>query len=61
MWIRDTRKCLVELFYRENRVIRMHDHLRDMGREIASKQSPYRLWCPQQIGKMKLSTVRFFI
>ncbi|GLJ33275.1 hypothetical protein SUGI_0669460 [Cryptomeria japonica] len=27
----------------------MHDHLIDLGREIAENQSPYRLWSPQQI------------
>ncbi|GLJ10179.1 hypothetical protein SUGI_0123500 [Cryptomeria japonica] len=52
-------KCLVEVVEEEfadgfviNR-IRMHDQLRDMGREIASGQSPYRLWCPQQIHDLK--------
>ncbi|XP_057863159.2 disease resistance protein Roq1 [Cryptomeria japonica] len=60
-------KCLVELIEKEmfkwgrlemeNRIT-MHDHLRDMGREIASKHSPYRLWCPQQIDNMKRSTKR---
>ncbi|XP_059064075.1 disease resistance protein Roq1-like [Cryptomeria japonica] len=49
-------KCLVELvderdyrrghfFYEEK--LRMHDHLRDMGREIASRHSSNRLWQPQ--------------
>ncbi|GLJ33981.1 hypothetical protein SUGI_0683420 [Cryptomeria japonica] len=33
--------------------IRMHDHLREMGREIASKQSPYRLSWPQKIDNIK--------
>ncbi|GLJ28355.1 hypothetical protein SUGI_0557700 [Cryptomeria japonica] len=27
----------------------MHDHLRDLGRDIANKQPPCRLWFPQQI------------
>ncbi|GLJ52944.1 hypothetical protein SUGI_1127800 [Cryptomeria japonica] len=27
----------------------MHDHLRDLGWEIAKKHRPYRLWLPQQI------------
>ncbi|XP_059063982.1 disease resistance protein RUN1 isoform X3 [Cryptomeria japonica] len=40
-------KCLVELD--RDDCIRMHDHLRDLGREIANPQSPYRLWSPQQI------------
>eukprot|EP00253_Pinus_taeda_P011327 PITA_11327 len=35
-------KCLVEV-NRENQ-IRMHDHLRDMGREIADASLPRRLW-----------------
>ncbi|GLJ45356.1 hypothetical protein SUGI_0954690 [Cryptomeria japonica] len=62
-------KCLVELVEEEvyylgsfemvNRTrIRMHDHLRDMGREIASRHAPYRLWCPQQIDNLKHSTKR---
>ncbi|XP_057846804.2 disease resistance protein RPV1 isoform X1 [Cryptomeria japonica] len=58
-WERLFNKCLVELndevsndnaFFDRffcNR-IRMHDHLRDLGREIANNQSPYRLWSPQQ-------------
>ncbi|GLJ34590.1 hypothetical protein SUGI_0695700 [Cryptomeria japonica] len=43
-------KCLVELD--DNDHIRMHDHLRDLGREIANQQSPYRLWFPHQIIKI---------
>ncbi|GLJ33954.1 hypothetical protein SUGI_0683050 [Cryptomeria japonica] len=39
-------KCLVE--HDDNNFIWMHDHIRDMGRDIANKQSPYRLWFPQQ-------------
>ncbi|XP_057839604.2 disease resistance protein RPV1 isoform X2 [Cryptomeria japonica] len=39
-------KCLVEVD--DNNVIQMHDHLRDLGRQIARRQSPYRLWSPQQ-------------
>ncbi|XP_057871401.2 disease resistance protein Roq1-like [Cryptomeria japonica] len=35
-------KSLVELDYRNH--IRMHDHLRDLGREIATKQTPCRFW-----------------
>ncbi|XP_059065143.1 disease resistance protein RPV1 [Cryptomeria japonica] len=49
-------KCLVELvdeqdylrgllFYEEK--LRMHDHLRDMGRKIASRHPSNRLWQPQ--------------
>ncbi|XP_059067935.1 disease resistance protein Roq1 isoform X2 [Cryptomeria japonica] len=43
-------KCLVELDDKEPYFfIRMHEHLRDLGREIANQQSPYRLWSGQQI------------
>ncbi|XP_059077804.1 disease resistance protein RUN1 isoform X1 [Cryptomeria japonica] len=45
-WEQLLNKCLVEL--NDDR-IRMHDHLHDLGREIANHQSPYRLWSPQQI------------
>ncbi|XP_057835033.2 disease resistance protein Roq1 [Cryptomeria japonica] len=34
--------------------IRMHDHLRDMGREIASTHSSYRIWFPEQIKQHSL-------
>ncbi|GLJ34003.1 hypothetical protein SUGI_0683870 [Cryptomeria japonica] len=49
-------KCLVELVYEEDdprghifhgEKLRMHDHLRDMGREIASRHSSNRLWQPR--------------
>ncbi|GLJ43674.1 hypothetical protein SUGI_0909200 [Cryptomeria japonica] len=40
-------KCLVDLDI-EN-CIDMHDHLRDLGREISSRKSPYRMWLPGQI------------
>ncbi|KAH9287853.1 hypothetical protein KI387_031970, partial [Taxus chinensis] len=40
-------KCLVELD--EMNRIRMHDHLRDLGREIGSQQSPHRFWRPEQV------------
>ncbi|GLJ10176.1 hypothetical protein SUGI_0123440 [Cryptomeria japonica] len=51
-------KCLVELVEEKGNDwteirIRMHDHLRDMGREIASTHSPCRLWCSQKIDDMK--------
>ncbi|XP_059075574.1 disease resistance protein RPV1 isoform X1 [Cryptomeria japonica] len=43
-------KCLVELEDNGNiKFIRMHEHLRDLGREIANEQSPYRLWSKEQI------------
>ncbi|GLJ10177.1 hypothetical protein SUGI_0123460 [Cryptomeria japonica] len=38
--------------------IKMHDHLRDLGREIANRQWPHRLWSPCQIDNMKHSTDR---
>ncbi|GLJ48058.1 hypothetical protein SUGI_1014730 [Cryptomeria japonica] len=62
-WERLFNKCLVEVgegvrrfygcgrrFYEvtDDDYIRMHDQLRDLGREIANRQSPYRLWSPQQ-------------
>ncbi|GLJ15088.1 hypothetical protein SUGI_0246630 [Cryptomeria japonica] len=46
-WERLVNKCLVELVHESE--IRMHDHLRDLGREIASTLSPYRLWSPSQL------------
>ncbi|KAH9288589.1 hypothetical protein KI387_032706, partial [Taxus chinensis] len=46
-WERLVSKCLVELD--EKNHIRMHDHLRDLGREIANQQSPYRFCLPGQI------------
>ncbi|KAH9289105.1 hypothetical protein KI387_033222, partial [Taxus chinensis] len=44
-------KCLVESYKDEDQEehIWMHDHLRDMGREIACMQSPYRLQDAAQI------------
>ncbi|XP_057839192.2 disease resistance protein RPV1 [Cryptomeria japonica] len=46
-WERLLHRCLVELDNKN--CIRMHDHIRDLGRDIASKHSPYRLWFPQQM------------
>ncbi|KAH9287870.1 hypothetical protein KI387_031987, partial [Taxus chinensis] len=46
-WKKLLNKCLVELD--EENCIKMHDHLRDLGREIASKHSPRRLWRPEQV------------
>ncbi|GLJ34191.1 hypothetical protein SUGI_0687230 [Cryptomeria japonica] len=46
-WEKLFNKCLVDLD-QWNR-IRMHDHLRDLGREIANEQTPYRLWFRNQI------------
>ncbi|GLJ10178.1 hypothetical protein SUGI_0123490 [Cryptomeria japonica] len=50
-------KCLLELVEGDER-IRMHDQLRDMGREIATIHSPCRLWSPQQINNMKKSSTK---
>ncbi|XP_059065130.1 disease resistance protein RPV1-like [Cryptomeria japonica] len=46
-WGRLLNKCLVECD--EYNYIRMHDHIRDLGRNIAGKQSPYRFWLHQPI------------
>jgi len=40
-------RCLVEVD--SENCIRMHDHLRDLGRDIAKKESPHRLWHPDDI------------
>ncbi|GLJ23046.1 hypothetical protein SUGI_0434910 [Cryptomeria japonica] len=49
-------KCLVELD--ERNCIVMHDHLRDLGKEIVLEKeldkSPYRLWSPQQIRDIEI-------
>eukprot|EP00253_Pinus_taeda_P026341 PITA_26341 len=37
-------KCLVEVD--DKNVIRMHDQLRDLGRQIAEEETPRRLWRP---------------
>ncbi|KAH9289079.1 hypothetical protein KI387_033196 [Taxus chinensis] len=47
-WESLVNKCLVDEPDKYNR-IRMHDHLRDLGRDIANKKSPYRLWSKRQI------------
>ncbi|KAH9289179.1 hypothetical protein KI387_033296 [Taxus chinensis] len=44
-------KSLVELDP-EGR-IRMHDHLRDLGREIANRQSPFRIWIQDQTSNIQ--------
>ncbi|XP_057836205.2 disease resistance protein RPV1 isoform X2 [Cryptomeria japonica] len=46
-WTRLLHKCLIELD--NNNCIQMPEHLKDMGRHIANKQSPYRIWFPHQI------------
>ncbi|XP_059065640.1 disease resistance protein Roq1-like [Cryptomeria japonica] len=40
-------KCLVEVD--ECNEIKMHDQLRDLGREIAKEWSPHRIWSTEQI------------
>ncbi|GLJ33496.1 hypothetical protein SUGI_0673810 [Cryptomeria japonica] len=44
-------KCLVEVD-KSNR-IKMHDQLRDLGKDIAKGRSPYRVWSTQQIIDMQ--------
>ncbi|KAH9288682.1 hypothetical protein KI387_032799, partial [Taxus chinensis] len=52
-------KSLVELederFYIQGKqfVFRMHDHLRDLGRQMADQFSPPRLWQPQHLRSME--------
>ncbi|KAH9290268.1 hypothetical protein KI387_034385, partial [Taxus chinensis] len=48
-------KCLVELDQKNH--IRMHDHLRDLGRQIAITQSPSRLWFAGQNINMQPRTM----
>ncbi|KAH9288952.1 hypothetical protein KI387_033069, partial [Taxus chinensis] len=51
-WETLANKCLVELD--EKNCIRMHDHLRDLGREISTRQSSGRLvWLPKQISDIE--------
>ncbi|GLJ57083.1 hypothetical protein SUGI_1293690 [Cryptomeria japonica] len=54
-------KCLVEEKVIENfntyegAVLRMHNHLRDLGREMAHEHSPpHRLWRPQDLKSLEL-------
>ncbi|GLJ52902.1 hypothetical protein SUGI_1127000 [Cryptomeria japonica] len=54
IWERLLNKCLVELD--DYNCIRMHDHLRDLGKEIGSQHSPCRLWLSQQITKFDKQT-----
>ncbi|KAH9288997.1 hypothetical protein KI387_033114 [Taxus chinensis] len=46
-WETLVNKCLVELDDKNR--IRMHDHLRNLGREIAAQVMPYRIWSAAQI------------
>ncbi|GLJ33613.1 hypothetical protein SUGI_0675770 [Cryptomeria japonica] len=40
-------------------VLRMHDHIRDFGREMADEQRrPCRFWCPQDLKSMELKGFR---
>ncbi|GLJ27160.1 hypothetical protein SUGI_0532490 [Cryptomeria japonica] len=50
-WERLINKCLVD--FDDGNGIIMHDHLRDLGREIAKTDPPYRLWLPYQIKRFK--------
>ncbi|XP_057813976.2 disease resistance protein Roq1-like [Cryptomeria japonica] len=46
-------KCLVEEIEDPVPVLRVHDHLRDLGREMANELSqPRRLWRPQDLKKL---------
>ncbi|GLJ35495.1 hypothetical protein SUGI_0713770 [Cryptomeria japonica] len=59
-WERLVNKCLVDLD--DNNGIRMNDQLRDLAREIAKSQPPYRVWSPDQItGIQKHAEVRGMI
>lgn len=40
------KRCLVEVD--STNEIHMHDHLRDLGRDIAMRSHPHRLWCPKE-------------
>ncbi|KAH9288756.1 hypothetical protein KI387_032873, partial [Taxus chinensis] len=53
-WETLVNKCLVELD--EKNRIRIHDHLRDLGREIASQHSPRRIWLPEQVTNVQNET-----
>ncbi|GLJ33575.1 hypothetical protein SUGI_0675120 [Cryptomeria japonica] len=46
-WERLMHECLVDLD--NNNCIKMHNHLINLGREIANERSPYRIWSHQQI------------
>ncbi|XP_057847004.1 disease resistance protein RPV1-like [Cryptomeria japonica] len=52
-------KCFIELD--DDDCVRMHDHLRDFGKEIVNHQSPYRLWSTQQIINIDSETQRIGI
>ncbi|XP_057847007.2 protein SUPPRESSOR OF npr1-1, CONSTITUTIVE 1 [Cryptomeria japonica] len=48
-------KCLVELEGIKNDELRMHDHLRDLGREMAPEFGPpHRLWRPADLKYLEL-------
>ncbi|XP_057871803.2 disease resistance protein Roq1 [Cryptomeria japonica] len=54
-------KCLVEMvwcyskeFDDEELSFRMHDNLRDLGRELEGEMSPHRLWRPQHLKSLEL-------
>ncbi|GLJ16798.1 hypothetical protein SUGI_0289370 [Cryptomeria japonica] len=46
-----TDRCLIEVD--EQNCLRMHDLLRDLGKDISKTRSPYRLWLPQQIAHIE--------
>ena len=50
-------KCLIKMMWHYSKEFddkeisfKMHDHLHDLGRELASEFSPHQLWCPQTFG-----------
>ncbi|XP_059064371.1 disease resistance protein Roq1-like [Cryptomeria japonica] len=52
-------KCLVEEAEDPVPVLRMHDHLRDLGREIASElRHPPRLWRPQDLKYLESKRIK---
>ncbi|GLJ10670.1 hypothetical protein SUGI_0132730 [Cryptomeria japonica] len=47
-WETLVNKCLVNVDG-NNDIITMHDHLRDLGRDLAGGHTPSRVWLPEQI------------
>ncbi|GLJ33728.1 hypothetical protein SUGI_0678050 [Cryptomeria japonica] len=54
-------KCLIEIVwcyskeFDDNKLcFRMHDHLRDLGRELADELGPLRLWHPKHFKRLEL-------
>ncbi|KAH9292156.1 hypothetical protein KI387_042655, partial [Taxus chinensis] len=50
-WETLVNKCLVDLD--QNNCITMHDHLRDLGRDLAHTHSPSRLWHQEHMINIK--------